>query len=92
MSNDQSIKETLEVIRRALEDEDSSIDFKEDLLILNHKVNEDGTINIINNDSIMKDDVKKILDDKLNKIFEKHFDELLEKKLPHYIKKYLDKN
>ena len=92
MSNDQSIKETLEVIRRALEDEDSSIDFKEDLLILNHKVNEDGTINIINNDSIKKEDVKKILDDKLNKIFEKHFDELLEKKLPHYIKKYLDKN
>ena len=45
MSNDKSIKETLDVIRRALEDEDS-IDLKEDLLILNQKVNDDGTINI----------------------------------------------
>ena len=91
MSNDQSIKETLEVIRRALEDEDSSIDFKEDLLILNKKVNEDGTINIINNDSIKTDDIKQIIDKKLNQIFEKHFDSWLEKKLPHYIKNYLDK-
>ena len=46
MSNDQSIKETLDVIRRALEDDDSSLDLKENLLILNHKVNDDGTINI----------------------------------------------
>ena len=91
MSNDQSIKETLEVIRKALEDDDSSLDLKEDLLILNQKVNEDGTINIINNDSIKKDDIKQILDEKLNQIFEKHFDSWLEKKLPHYIKNYLDK-
>ena len=91
MSNDQSIKETLDVIRRALEDDDSSLDLKEHLLILNQKVNDDGTINIINKDSIKKDDVKKILDEKLNQIFEKHFDEWLEKKLPHYIKNYLDK-
>ena len=46
MSNDQTIKETLDVIRRALED-DESIDLKEDLLILNRKVNDDGTVNII---------------------------------------------
>ena len=91
MSNDQSIKETLEVIRKALEDDDSSLNLKEDLLILNQKVNEDGTINIINNDSIKKDDIKQILDEKLNQIFEKHFDSWLEKKLPHYIKNYLDK-
>ena len=91
MSNDQSIKETLEVIRKALEDDDSSLDLKEDLLILNQKVNEDGTINIINNDSIKKDDIKQILDEKLNQILEKHFDSWLEKKLPHYIKNYLDK-
>ena len=70
MSNDQTIKETLDVIRRALEDDDSSLDLKEDLLILNHKVNDDGTINIINNDSINKDDIRKILDEKINKILE----------------------
>ena len=68
MSNDQSIKETLEVIRKALEDDDSSLDLKEDLLILNKKVNEDGTINIINNDSIKTDDIKQIIDKKLNQI------------------------
>lgn len=91
MSNDQSIKETLDVIRRALEDDDSSLDLKEDLLILNHKVNDDGTINIINNDSINKEDVRKILDEKINQILEKHFDQWLEKKLPYYIKNYLEK-
>ena len=90
MSNDQTIKETLDVIRRALED-DKSVDLKEDLLILNRKVNDDGTINIINNNSIKSEDVKKILDEKINQIFEKHFDKWLEKKLPHYIKEYLEK-
>ena len=90
MSNDQTIKETLDVIRRALED-DESIDLKEDFLILNRKVNDDGTVNIINNKSVNKEDVKKILDEKINQIFEKHFDQWLEKKLPHYIKKYLEK-
>ena len=91
MSKDQSIKETLDVIRRALEEDDSSLDIKDNLLILNHKVNDDGTINIINNDSINKDDVRKILDEKINKILEKHFDQWLEKKLPYYIKNYLEK-
>ena len=91
MSNDKSIKETLDVIRRALEDDDSPLDLKEDFLILNRKVNDDGTINIINNDSINKEDVKKILDEKINQILEKHFDQWLEKKLPYYIKNYLEK-
>ena len=90
MSNDQTIKETLDVIRRALED-DKSTDLKEDLLILNSKVNDDGTVNIINDKSVNKEDVKKILDEKINQIFENHFDKWLEKKLPHYIKKYLEK-
>ena len=91
MSNDQSIEETLDVIRRALEDDNPSLDLKEDLLILNRKVNDDGTINIINNDSINKEDVRKILDEKINQILEKHFDQWLEKKLPYYIKNYLEK-
>ena len=91
MSNDQSIKETLDVIRRALEDDDSALDLKDDLLILNRKINDDGKINVINNDSINKEDVRKILDEKINQILEKHFDQWLEKKLPYYIKKYLEK-
>ena len=79
MSNDQTIKETLDVIRRALED-DKSTDLKEDLLILNRKVYDDGTVNIINDKSVNKEDVKKILDEKINQIFENHFDKWLEKK------------
>jgi len=89
MSNDKTIKESLDVIRRALE-EDESIDPKQDLLILNRKVNDDGTINTINNNSVNTKNVQKILDEKINQIFEKHFDNWLEKKLPHYIKKYLE--
>ena len=91
MSNDQSIKETLDIIRRALEDDDSPLDIKDDLLILNRKINDDGTINIINNNSVKTEEVQKILDEKINQIFEKHFDKWLEKKLPHYIEKYLEK-
>ena len=91
MSNDQTIKDTLDVNRRALEDDDSSLNLKEDFLILKHKVNDDGTINVINNDSIKKEDIKKILDEKINQIIEKHFDKWLEKKLPYYIKNYLEK-
>jgi len=90
MGNEKSIKETLDVIRRALEDENSS-DLEENILLLNRKVNDDGTVNIINNDQINKDDIKKILDNQINQIFEKHFDQWLEKKLPDYIKKYLEK-
>ena len=91
MSKEQSIKETLDVIRRALEEDDTSSELKEDLLILNKKVNDDVTINILNNDSIKKDDVRKILDEKINQTLEKNFDKWLEKKLPYYIKNYLEK-
>ena len=91
MSNDQSIKETLDIIRRALEDDDSPLDLKENLLILNRKVKDDGKINIINNDSNNKKEVRKILDEKINQILEKHFDKWLEKKVPYYIKNYLEK-
>ncbi|MBS57072.1 MAG: hypothetical protein CMP16_04280 [Rickettsiales bacterium] len=89
MNNEESIKETLDVIRRALEDETSS-DSKPDVLILNRKVNDDGTVDIIKDISAKKEDINNILDDKINKIFEKHLDLWLEEKLPLYIKKYFE--
>ena len=89
MNNEESIKETLDVIRRALEDETSS-DSKPDVLILNRKVNDDGTVHIIKDISAKKEDINNILDDKINKIFEKHLDLWLEEKLPLYIKKYFE--
>ena len=89
MNKDESIKETLEVIRRALEDENPK-DLNQEILILNRQVNEDGTIKIIKNDTI-KEDINKILEEKLNQIFDKNIDNLLEKNLPKHIKKYLKK-
>jgi len=90
MSEDKSIKETLDVIRRALEDEDSN-NVDKNILILNRRVNKDGTINVIKDKDITKDEVRKILDEKIQYIFEKYFDQWLEKKLPAYIDKYLQK-
>ena len=91
MTNDQSINETLDVIRRALED-DNAADLKENVLVLNRKVNSDGTINIIEDKKIQKEEIKKILDDTITNILEKNLDIWLEKKLNIYLKKYLDKN
>ena len=44
MSNNESIKDTLDVIRRALEDKDDFTEKNENILILNKKVNDDGTV------------------------------------------------
>ena len=90
MTKEESIQDTLDVIRRALED-DEILNKEDNVLILNKKVNSDGTIDMINDNDIKTDDIKKILDERISKIFEEHFDKWLEKKLPYYIKKYLDK-
>ena len=62
--NEKSIKETLGVIRKALEDEnlpkDKSIN---ETILLNQLIKKDGTIKIINKNSINQD-IKKILDEK----------------------------
>ena len=86
MTKDQSIKETLDVIRRALEDENVS-DFKKYVLVLNKKVNNDGTINTIENNKFKNEEIVKILDDKITNILEKNLDKLLKKKMDIYFKK-----
>jgi len=48
MSNNESIKDTLDVIRRALEDKDDFIEKNDNILILNKKVNDDGTVKLLN--------------------------------------------
>jgi hypothetical protein len=90
MSENQSIKDTLEVIRNALEDEKpSNIDnFKENILVLNQLVKEDGTINIINNSLITKEDVMKSLNEKIDNIFEKNFNKWLDKNMTYHLEKY----
>ena len=87
MTKEESIKDTLEVIRRALED-DNTKNINESILILNRKVNNDGTINIIKKDQNDIDEINKIIDDKINFIFEEKFDEWLDKRLPNILEKY----
>ena len=90
-SNDKSINETLDVIRKALQ-EDSTSNY-DDILVLNQLVKEDGTIDIIEDQMIQKEEIKKILENKLSEVFDQKFEKWLDKKLPHYLEKhFLNKN
>ena len=53
MPEQQSIKDTLDVIRKALENDDESSleEVKDNVLMLNKLVKEDGTIDIIEDNS-----------------------------------------
>tara|TARA_B100001123_G_C14320532_1_gene635030 strand:- start:173 stop:448 length:276 start_codon:yes stop_codon:yes gene_type:complete len=88
MSEDKSIKETLDVIRRALEDEDTTNN-ENHVLILNRKVNQDGTIKVIKNTDISTEEINKIIDEKIFRLIEKNLDKWLENKMPEFIEKYL---
>ena len=89
MTDDKSIKSTLNLIRKALEDDDSnSLKIEDNILILNKLVKEDGTIDIINNKFLQKDEVKEILSQKISEIFKDHFDTWLDKNIPDYLDKY----
>ena len=73
MTENQSIKDTLNVIRKALEDDNSNkveVD-NNDTLILNHLVKDDGTIEILNSNVTQQDQIKEILDKNINEYFDK---------------------
>ena len=92
MTEEQSIKNTLNIIRKAIEEDDKSESQKDDdILILNKLVNEDGTIDILENQFLKKDEVKEILNQKISEIFKDHFDEWLDKNIPSYLDKYFKK-
>ena len=81
MSNNESIKDTLDVIRRALEDKDDFTEKNENVLILNKKVNDDGTVKLLN----QSDDINainRVIDKKLDDLMEKKMTTMLENKLP----------
>ena len=71
MSNNESIKDTLDVIRRALEDKDDFTETNDNILILNKKVNDDGTVKLLN----QSDEINAI-----NNVIDKKLDDLMEKK------------
>ena len=95
MNEKQSIKDTLNVIRKALE-EDQPINInnnQDNVLILNRLVKQDGTINVINDSFLTKKETYDLLDKKLDEVFSAHFTKWLDKKLPTYLEKYFkDKN
>ena len=72
MSNNESIKDTLDVIRRALQDKEDFTEKNENILILNKKVNDDGTVKLLN----QSDDINEI-----NRVIDKKLDDLMEKKM-----------
>jgi len=90
MSEQQSIKDTLDVIRKALESDDNSSTEKinDNILILNKLVHKDGTINTINDQYLNKDDVHSLLNDKLDLVFDKYIIKWLDANLPQYLEKY----
>ena len=87
MSNNDSIKDTLDVIRRALEDKDDFTEKNENILILNKKVNDDGTVKLLNQSDEINE-INKIIDKKLNKLIEKKMTDVLENQLPIILDNY----
>ena len=87
MSNNESIKDTLDVIRRALEDKDDFTEKNDNILILNKKVNDDGTVKLLN----QSDEINAInneIDKKLDDLMEKKMTAMLKNQLPIILDNY----
>ena len=95
MPEQQSIKNTLDIIKKALEDKKSTSlenDGNEDnVLILNKFVKEDGTIEELEDTLLKKEEIKEIINKKISEVFEKYFDKWLDKNIPDYLDKYFKK-
>ncbi len=87
MANNESIKDTLDVIRRALEDESDFSEKNENVLLLNKKINDDGTVKMLGQHSEIKE-VNNIIEKKLSDLLEKKLSNMLENQLPNILDKY----
>ena len=87
MSNNESIKDTLNVIRRALEGENEFSQKNDNVLILNKKVNDDGTVNLLSQSNELTE-VNKVIDKKLDDLLENKLNTMLEKQLPIILDNY----
>ena len=92
MNTQNSINESLEVIRRALEDEkkDSNKNSSSNILILNQKVNSDGTIKLLQKDEDINNEINDIIDQKLSYLVENKIEKILDEKIPKLLKNYFD--
>ncbi len=87
MANNESIKDTLEVIRRALEDENDFSEKNDNVLILNKKINDDGTVKMLGQSNDI-DEVNNVIEKKLSDLLEKKMSNMLENQLPNILDKY----
>ena len=92
MNTKNSINESLEVIRRALEDEknDSNKYSSSNILILNQKVNSDGTIKLLQKEEQINIEINDIIDQKLSYLVENKIEKILDEKIPKLLKNYFD--
>ncbi len=92
MNTKNSINESLEIIRKALEDEksDKNIDLSSNILILNQKVNSDGTIKFLQKDNEINEEINEIIDQKLSYLVENKIKKILDEKIPKLLKNYFD--
>ena len=87
MSNNESIKDTLDVIRRALEDKGDFTEKNDNILILNKKVNDDGTVKLLNQSNEINA-INNVIDKKLDDLMEKKMTTMLENQLPIILDNY----
>ena len=87
MANNESIKDTLEVIRRALEDESDFSEKNDNVLILNKQINDDGTVKMLGQSKNI-DEINSVIEKKLSELVEKKLSNMLENQLPNILDKY----
>ena len=87
MSNNESIKDTLDVIRRALEDKDDFTEKNDNILILNKKVNDDGTVKLLNQSDEINA-INNVIDKKLDDLMKKKITAMLKNQLPIILENY----
>tara|TARA_Y100001935_G_C16975426_1_gene346125 strand:+ start:173 stop:454 length:282 start_codon:yes stop_codon:yes gene_type:complete len=91
MNTKNSINESLELIRKALEDETfDSKKLSSDILVLDKKVNNDGTIKVLNKDSNLNNEINDIIDQKLSYLIENKIEKILDQKIPKLLKNYFN--
>ena len=92
MNKKNSINESLDIIRKALEDDNSNDvnDLSSNILVLNQKVSSDGTIKIIKKNEDINKEINDIIDQKLSYLVENKIEKILDEKIPKLLKNYFD--
>ena len=92
MKSENSINESLSIIRRALEDDNTEENNSNSskVLVLNQKVNEDGTIKLIQKAKELNKEINDIIDEKLNYLVENRIEKVLDEKIPKILKTYFE--